>query len=371
MDNGADLQVRVGGEWANLWGTVSGLKFSTQANGGCWTASWSMPGVDARTAAPAWDARTSVEIVLGGQCVWQGVLRDPQWDSGSFSAIGLGQLAGDRLALDSSGNPTTVPNTAVDQAIARGLPWIRPNTISTAAVASVDKGGLRIGALLDAYCTGAGLMWTVGPDRIISTFAPPTAATWMLTPGEIDQMSIDGEDYATNLYATYQYVDVDSTASPKPVLTATTSAATSDDRFATVEYPVDLTPLGPFGTPSTTAAAKSLGATSAQSLLNGMLALGKGRPAYLDDINGNALTLLTADGAPAELALVHAGDAVLVSGAIDAYGMGINPLVVIGATNYDHDTRTVQCIPAGRSARSLQEIFTVSAPADTTTTPSL
>lgn len=149
-------------------GVVSALSYATAVPGGDTTCSLSLDlPVDANP--PALTSGRRLEVWDGPVRVWSGVLADPQrgtpW---TVSGTGLSALGKDYLALDASGNLTTNPNTAVDQAVIRGLPWTRPAALPTP---TVTVSGADLGSLLDAVALASGTSWTVDANGAVTVLS--------------------------------------------------------------------------------------------------------------------------------------------------------------------------------------------------------
>jgi len=136
---------------------------------------------------PGWQVR----ITRGGHQVWDGVLDEPVPTASGWNltAVGTGNLGTNYLAIYSGTWPVGQPDDAVNEAIARGLPWVNPG-IGTPAGAwfgqAVDSGAQTITALLNLVCTRGALTWYVNsqpgghPGDDLSVFPLPSAVNRLL-----------------------------------------------------------------------------------------------------------------------------------------------------------------------------------------------
>lgn len=340
------LNVRVGGHWLAEIGPASPPTWSTNADGGCGEASWSMT-LPATFRHPALRRGKLVQIRFGAANLWTGVLSEPEHsdDGWGFHANGLAQQSEGYLCLDSGGNTTTTPDVAVDQAIARGLPWTRPSSLSNTPYAS-NSGGDTTDALnylddlLDVWATSASKRWGVNADAELYAATDPTVPTWHLVP-EAGSFGLADDDYASDIYLRY--------FNPNYVLaTATASDATAAALYGRREFIVDGRNYGAL--PAATAAANA----------QGLLDKGKARLGWTNTLQPTRYQLTTTGGAPASLPLVKAQQMVRLHGLTNEQGQPV-PYVdfVIGSTNYDAGANTLSIAPVGMVARSLSDVLAV------------
>lgn len=324
-------EVRVGGTWLSTitprgWGE---LEHQTRTNG-AWQASWSIPIVgNWRHPALVYGAR--VEVYLGPVCVWSGTLDEPDWDAGTFIATGASRDAENALALDGSGASSTVPNTVIDAAIARGvLPWTRVGNFGTTAVGDSNGGLVTISSVLDAWAQENNSRWYVNEQRqLIISPVTETVPDWLIVPGSgvlgsasddrADQIAVRYISTTTGLRATAFYP-------------ATTPAGG-------IEAPVDVTDRGAI-TPATAA-------TIAQAEWEKL----KGRSGWTNGLTLIRGQITTKGGTDADLAFVKAGQTMRLLGVPDPRGVAHNLDVVIGDTAYDWTDDQVQLNPVGLAAR--------------------
>lgn len=308
---------------------VGGPKWSHVWPGGSANASWEatdMPQALTRRGL-------LVELMFGGECIWSG----PQTDAGN--AVGLWTVGVDYAALDGSGDATTVPDTAVDQAIERGLPWLRRDSISTDPVdLDVSQGPATIGALLDAYADAETKRWGVDPNGYVYAVADPTDPSAVILP--LDQpLAPGGEDFATALIGRYYNGTDYVTTSP---VTDATSVLLNGYHEATV----DLTGRG------------TLTGTKATNLLKALLALGKSQPSWASSVTLGYDDILSPGGVPVALESVRAGQVVRVLGfTADAQVLGGSTYVDVLIGQSDMDDGGLVLTPFGAPARSLVDML--------------
>ncbi|MGH3998427.1 MAG: hypothetical protein ACRDTJ_13295, partial [Pseudonocardiaceae bacterium] len=150
--------VRIAGIPAETHAPVGEMVIEHRHPFGCWEAAWSMT-LRPRQRLAGIVKGASVEVLLGSLPIWAGTLTEMNRGEGRFVASGSARLAEHAPAMNTSGMTTTVPDTAIDRAIALGwLDWTRPVSISSAAYAGTDSATVDgsdrlnvVAALLDAY----------------------------------------------------------------------------------------------------------------------------------------------------------------------------------------------------------------------------
>lgn len=201
------------------------------------TYSWVTPGgcdqlsltyfKPARVRSQALDPGRLVYAYRGGSIVWRGILDEPTvtGNGWNITAHGTGGWGTDYRAIYSVAWGTGVFNDAVDQAITRGLGWVRDTNIGAVANIwtgqQVDSASQTIVDLLNLGCSKGGLTWSVTADprgNLLSVYALPTAPNRILIATAPASQSIAAGPDA--LYLRYQNSpDVSTT----PATFATTS----------------------------------------------------------------------------------------------------------------------------------------------------
>lgn len=300
---------------------------------GCWEAKWSMT-LRPRQRLPGIVKGAKVEVLLGSLQIWAGTLTEPDRSEGNFVASGSARLAEHAPAMNSSGKTTTVPDTAIDRAIALGwLDWTRPTSISNAAYAGTDSSTVdgsdqlnTVAALLDAYTLENDVRWGVDAYRRVYKATDPTEVTWDMHPA----------------------VQVLASASDR--LAGTIVARWADS----------------FGTKTTTITGSGLPVVPISLLERGDLTL-----ARVTAISNTILTRAAAAGGTVgsfeigadqirgrpHLARIVAGQRARLLGQFDPdTGTSTTPSLVLGVTSWDVAGRVVTCSPVDAAARSLAEI---------------
>lgn len=326
---------------------VGDVRFSTAWGTGCLIAACSI-------AAPASFSHFALQpgrlftIYENAHRVWSGVIDEPDRSSGDgwrINAKGLAALADRYVAVSGGTTPTTNSNDAVDAAITRGLPWGRQVTLPTPTLTQNDPGMLS--DLLNQVTAATGQRWGVFADGFVVMPTDPTTPTYVInavtTPGA---RAIS--DYATTLYGRYQ----DSTTGTIKLASATTTGTSTP--FGTYEKLVDLTGLG------------AITAATAASLLAGQLALLSPRAGFTDALTVQRDAITTLGGAPVRLTTVRAGRMVAFRGVMPDPAMGeldytLNVSVLIGQTDYDQASDTLQLTPVGYEPRDLLGTLTAGA----------
>lgn len=332
-------QIRVDGTWLATIAGWGELTWSHAADGGCKEASWRMDLSKTFSHPSLWRGKL-VEIKDCGANVWQGLLTEPDVDDGwTFHALGLSAKGKDFLCFDGSGNATSKPNTAVDQAIADGIGWKRTVSLSSAAFATNDATNAvnYVGDLLDAWSTSESKRWGVDADAQVYAVADPTVPMWALVPGAA-RFGLADDEYASDLYARY--------LAAGGYATAHASDADARTKFGYRAAPVDLTTMGRL----------TLGQATAQ--LNGILAKGKARQGYTNGAEVNKYQLTTIGGSPAYLPWVKGGQLVRMFGVLNEQGLPVPYLDwVIGESSLADDAETISLTPVGLVDRSFTDVL--------------
>lgn len=333
-------EIRINGVWAATIGGIGKPSWTTVADGGSESASWRMDLASGFTH-PALRPGALVEIFAGSFGVWSGILNEPDDspDGWEFTASGLAAEAAGYLCLDSGGNTTAVPNTAIDQAIARGLPWTRPTSLdSTSFAAQNSTDALNtLSDLLDAWAHTNSKRWVVSPSGEVAAVTDPTTPDWHLSPGS-GRVGLADDEYASDLYVRYR---------PDAVSYATVHVA---DPLATVahrrEYPVDATSLG------------VVTSTKAANVGAGLLARGRARYGWTAPIQASRLQMTTPGGTPAYLPFVKAGQMARLHGVMNDQGLPV-PYVdfVIGRTELEDGADEITIAPVNMAARTLGDVL--------------
>lgn len=344
------LSVRVGGRWLHGLGYWGDLTYSHTWPGGCGVASWSMDQDPNFTDAALRNTRI-VGVWEGTRRVWLGTLTESDRGAGTYNATGLSAQGKTTVCLDATGAPTSNPQVAVQQGIARGaLSWTLRNdqqaAFDTPFVTTAATSLNYVSDILDAYCTANGQRWGVDADGALVIASDPTAPSWIILPST-GVMGVADDDYYTDLYGRY-VSGVDATTHlPNAWSPVTASAATSATAFARREATIDLTALGLMDAPH------------AQALVSGPLTLSRARMGWTDTLEPSGMQIATLGGTPAHLPYVKAGQMVRVHGVLDADGnlnFGASVSVVIGESTYTGPD-SITLAPVGLVPRTLSDVI--------------
>lgn len=265
-----------------------------------------------------------VQGYLGPVCVWSGTLNEPDPSQDQQAAQGLWRQGDAFDALDSGGNATTVPDTAIDQAISRGLLWARPFTIASTTVdVDVTQGPVSVSALLDEWSKGNNKRWWVTPSGNVIGVADSAAPLWQTFPLD-SSLGYDLASYASTLVGRLKT----SGGYATEIRTDTVAEAAHGHK----EQIVDLTPRG------------VITAGQADIVLDNLLAFGAAVPAYTKTLQVAYGEILNRGGAPAALENVYAGPYVRVMGGVDLAQRRNSAMyldVQIGRTQLSEGTLTI------------------------------
>lgn len=331
------LHPKIGDLWLTDVTSFGEVSYSENRLHGCELARWAMPP---RTRHRNLVPGTKVVIHEGLVPVWTGYLTEPGRD-GTFAATGWHALGRGVLALDGSGNPTNVPNDALNHAInTRGaVPWSY-TAFPTGAVGEAAAGRTLVD-LLDQMSADQNLPWRVDHYGRAVTAAAPAAPAWALHVSD-DLWSTTLGDYVTHLNVTYM-----SGAGTYATFIRTTGASdAAASRFGRVEDNLDLTDHGIITLGAAQAAADAVLAARGPVLsINEALSCAPGQ-------------LRTLAGQRAGWAGVHAGQSVRLWGSpdrtrVDATAMHTD--VVIDSVNRDRaDTLTLT--PVGANPKNSVDV---------------
>lgn len=212
--------IRVGTTWLSSADAFGDLEVTWNTHGPD-QATWAMPLRHGERPSCLVGRGIPVQVNDGPLGVWAGGLASPDWDTGTFSAIGLARQAESAACLTSAGTITSVPNTAINAAIARGVvSWIRAADFGSAPIAGAagdastsdpDPGSLS--NLLDLWAQENSKQWRVSDDgRLFQALDTEATPTWLVLPGAaelgvadddlVDRVVLRYVDAATNLYRT-------------------------------------------------------------------------------------------------------------------------------------------------------------------------
>lgn len=310
------------------WGE---LEHSTRTNGS-WDASWTIPAnpLTRNWRHPVLVYGALVEVTLGPVVIWSGVLDEPDWDSGTFSASGASREAETTLGLDGSGNSSTAPNTVIDAAIAAGdLTWTRVGDFGTTAVGDANGGLVSLSSILDAWALKNNSRWYVNARRqLVIDPVDETTADWLIVPGS-GVLGSSSDERVDRIYARY----IDSATGQRATVFYPTTGTKR------VKKPLDLTDRG------------AMTSTAAQGIAQAKWTELQGRSGWTNGLTVSNGQVTTVGGGTADLALIKAGDTVCLLGVPDVRGVPHNTNVVLAETAYNWEDDEIQLNPVGLAAR--------------------
>lgn len=324
------------------------LEWSTLADGGCGDITWSMQ-LPVGFTHPLLRRGKLVQVCAGSANLCAGIMSQPDVsvdDDGTptwtFTAAGLKSQGTKMLAFDGSGNTCAVPDAAVDAAIARGLRWKRPSSLSAVAVTDDGSGETdalnKLGDLLDEAAKQLNKRWGVDADGNAYMRADPTTPTLYAT-GQAGRFGLADDDYASGVFLRYlnpagKYV------------TASAEDEAAGDQYGPSEVGQDGTSLG------------ALSSTKANARVADALAKGAARLGWTAPITPNRWQLTTPGGTPVPWWLVKGGQMVRLVDVIDEQG---NPLpyvdVVIGEAHCSANDQAVTISPVGLVPRDTTSVI--------------
>ena len=343
-------------------GVITALTYSFTCPGGAdqMTATIMVPAAyRTQLFNPGWQ----VSITRGGHQVWDGKMDEPVptpagW---TLTASGTGNRGTDYLAIFSSTWPSGEPDQAVNNAIARGMPWINPG-IGTPAGAwfgqAVDSGAQTVTDLLNLVCTRGAYTWYVNsqpggyPGDDLSVFPLPSAVNRLLTCTNPVPRTLGGD--INTIYLRYQ-ITADNASSSTGTSTATygltsVSNAQSVTAHGTMETYIDLSDVGTM----TQAAAQVVGTD--------VLAIYQ-RASFAGPFTASYGQLMNTGGAPIDPGTDQAGTVIKLILTDYGYGGEVNlsqPLTfIVGSYTWDDLAQTATLVPYVSVDSSIQGLLSL------------
>jgi hypothetical protein len=228
-------------------GHVRELKFSHADPGGPLAAEFSLD-IPPSTSPAALKPGRKLTIYAGTSVVWVGTTIAPErgvpW---KIKADGLGAAAKNYRATGT--NPYNL-NTAVPNAVTRGLPWTVPSGLPIGdGDANTDQGppALTVADVLKDVCPGVGFTWWLDLTGLLHVALPPLVPTVLFTshsPGGGRVLS----DYVTDYWVVY----LDSSTAANAKVWVSNAAAKAV--LPIIEEDLDLTSRGAMTAAQATAA---------------------------------------------------------------------------------------------------------------------
>lgn len=362
-------RVRVAGNPLGALGPVSGLEWVTrwsydQVSGDA-TAQWQW----ATTERPAW-LHAGADVVIGdqGRRRWRGRLSEPEENDAGWScaAYGLGVLAADFDAIynattppaEPAWSPTMIPDTAIDAAITRGLPWVRSSSVGSTAIGQDDDSAvLDVLTLLLRAAKLAGKRAVVDQFGVVSLQPDPASPSWLLG-GMSNYLGTADDEFVTRMWGYYVSGVDGATGAPNAWGLVKAEDNDAADKFGQhIERTVDLRELG------------LLTSAQAQANVDGRFALVGGRMGWTAGFVISPLWLRTLSGEPANPLAVRAGQMIRMPGVRDSRSQKTNRAaaqLVVGEARCVADEGACYVTPLGYVPRDFSSALAAARKPETT-----
>lgn len=287
-----------------------------------------------------------IEIASGLTLVSAGTLGEPDWDELKFTMIGISRAGEGAECLNGSGQVTSKLNTALDQAIARGVTrrWVRGADFGNTDIAGPEGGsGVddpqpgKLNELLNLKTTESGMQWHVSPEGLVTRYTEDESAPdWLILPGAAP-MGVADDEVTDVVFLRY----FSSTASQ-----LRTARYPADTPEGGIERRASITHLGPMtGTRAT---------GIAEGMWRKML---EGRTGWTNGIELTVGQIITLGGQPADFSLIRGGQTVQLQDTPDPRGVSLDLNVVIDEVRRAPATQTIQLNPVGLVARTWEQVM--------------
>jgi hypothetical protein len=267
-----------------------------------------------------------VEIIRGGSVVWYGKLDEPQPSATGWNitAHGAGTFGTEWNAVYTS---WINQNDAVNQAIARGLPWVNPGITNSVWLGQQqDSGSTDIASLLSLFTSKGALVWYVGRGNILTVTAIPSTVTRMLVCTTPVPRTLAGD--INVLHLRYQTSPDNATTATYAITTVSNAASIA--KHGRIEAYDDISSVG-FQT-----------AAQAQAVGNNILARYKSA-SFSGTFNVAPGQWLTTGGQAIDLGAEQPGSVARLLVTEASYGGEVSPAPVsfpVGSFQYNDDTQT-------------------------------
>ncbi len=332
---GQQAEVHVDGVPLSFLAAWGDLEIRDRWPYGCWEASWSMP-LDPWRRFPQVKNDKPVEVRIASHPLFAGNFADIDWPTGRMAAVGTCRQAEGTICFDGTGLTTSIPDVALDAAIAGGaVDGTRPASFSPVAFGEDDQTDSLnyLAPLLDAFSISVNKRWYVDTRRRWLLAPDPTTPTAMVI-NDSGVLGTSEEKKAGTVYARY--------INPSGTL-------------ATAQYPP-----GPRQRPEVGVDWTSLGpktAAEAEALCEGRWSLLQGKAGWTNAIQVRTGQLLTMGGLPMPLWAFKAGQMVRLLGVRDERGLAANTDVVIGESVWRPGDDSLTLTPIGAAARDTRSII--------------
>jgi hypothetical protein len=306
---------------------------------------------------PGWQVR----VTRGGHIVWTGRLDEPVPSPSGWTvtAVGDGNRGQDFRAMYTSTWPAGEPDQAVNNAIARGLPWVNPGIGTPAGIwlgQEQDPASMTITDLLNLATSRGGLTWYVNsqpggqPGSDLSVFPLPATPNRLLVCTEPVPRTLGGD--INTIFLRYQISDASSSASGSQQATFGTTAVQNTASVAAhgvTEAYVDLSSAG------------VMSAAQAQQVGAYVLSVYQ-RASFAGPFTVSYGQLLNTGGAPVDPGADQAGTVVRLI--LTDYGFGgeVTPqpvTFIVGAYSWDDFAQKATVTPYQTLNQSLSGLLTL------------
>lgn len=334
------LHPKVGGLWLGNIGPFGPVTVVFGEHG-LDSATWEM---DEGTFHPALRGNAAVTVYDGGFPIGTATLLEPGGD-GKFAATGVWKQAENAPCLDAGGVPTTVPDTAIAQAYARGeISWTISSSISSTGWAPASTAEMSLAQLLGGFTAEQGTRWSVSPTNIVTHAVDPTAPLWIVPNAAAERGLTPSEDeFYSHIVGIYL-------SGASTIASVTVGSAEAAAVFGRRTATVDLTDMG------------VITGARATSVITGMLLRSGARMGWREGLDLAAGQITNTGGYAATLSQIQAGHAVQLSGVIDTSRASLlpsNTLVVIATSTYTDGSDRIALTPQGYSPRNFADVFKV------------
>lgn len=319
-------QDRTGGVWLDELGDVSGWQHTITFPSGDVSATFSFAAETSLVHAGLRPGRL-LSAYCGSALVWVGRLEEPDRSQNpwSMTAVGRAYLAKDHVVTTAG----STLNTVVDAAIALGLPWTRPASLTNPSTAIAQFGTLD--EALGLLTANQGF-WSLDVNGVVST--PPYPSGAVLAVNVVDLPPRTLESYANVVVVEYM------SSSTTTTFTTVTALAAELAARGRVETLLDLTNSGTL----TLAQAQAAGAALiAQDAI----------PTWSSPFTAGPGAVYTLAGGPIEPATIRPGVVMRVF-TLHSDDLGTSSMdIPIGQVVYDDTTGVATLTPLAAAENSL------------------
>jgi hypothetical protein len=335
-------------------GHVANLQYSSTMPGGCDQLSCTLQ-IPASARTQYMDSARYVRAYRGATVMFDGKMDEPSpgTDGWSIVAHGAGTFGTDFDMIYSGSWSSSSLNDAVDQAITRGLRWVRGTDIG--AVSGIytgdtpDSGSQKIDSMLTNATAKGGLMWQVDSwqgKNVLTVTTMPTVVTRLLVA--VNPVARTLLDDVNTLHLRYQTAaDNATTGALATYAIATVTNAASLAVHDPIEMPVDLTSAGVISSGTATGVGNAILSQYQRASFGGPFTVQTGQ-------------LLTPGGVMVDPGTEMAGEVYRLILTDFGYGGEISPKPIIfpgAAVAFDDESYSLNITPVQSGATDLSTII--------------